>query len=84
MPEVPLFAALGDNADAIKFLQANVQRGFPGAREWLWYPSMDAVRRDPIFPAVAQRLGLIKYWRASHSKPDACSGKNPPRFCAII
>ncbi|HEV2596530.1 MAG TPA: TIR domain-containing protein [Sphingomicrobium sp.] len=84
MPEVPLLAALGDNADAIKNVDANVQRGSSTGREWLWYPSMDAVRRDPSFPALLQRLGLIHYWKTTHTKPDVCADKNSPPFCQML
>ena len=82
--QVTLLAALGDNVDALKYVEAAVQRGAPGARGWLWYPSLDSARRDPSFPAFLQRLGLIHYWKASHTKPDVCTDKNPPPFCRMI
>lgn len=84
LPEVPLFALLGDNTDAMKNVEANVRRGYSAGREWLWYPSMDGVRRDPTFPALLQRLGLIHYWKATHTKPDVCTRNGPPPFCAMI
>lgn len=84
MPEVPLFGALGDNADAMKYLERNVQTGNASAREWLWYPTMDGVRRDPAFPALLQRIGLMHYWKATHTKPDACSDRNSPPFCSML
>jgi len=84
MPEVPLFGALGDNADAMKYLEADVRRGRAGAYEWLWYPTMDGVRRDPSFPALLQRLGLIHYWKTTHTRPDVCADKNAPPFCGML
>jgi hypothetical protein len=45
---------------------------------------MDAVRRDPSFPAVVQRLGLIRYWKTTRTKPDVCNAKDPPLFCKLI
>ena len=84
MPEVPLFGALGDNADAIKYVEADARNGNAGAYEWLWYPSMEGVRRDPAFPALVQRLNLIHYWKTTHTKPDVCSDKAPPPFCGMI
>jgi len=39
---------------------------------------------DPALPAVLQRLGLMKYWRTTHTKPDVCSAKNAPAFCSMI
>jgi hypothetical protein len=45
---------------------------------------MDGVRRDPSFPALLQRLGLIHYWKTTHTKPDVCADKSPPPFCWTI
>jgi hypothetical protein len=45
---------------------------------------MDAARRDPGFAAQLQRMGLMRYWKATHTRPDVCSGKNPPPFCSMI
>ena len=54
-------------------------------RPWLfWRRSMRGVLNDPGFPAVADRLGLMRYWKASHTKPDVCSAKDPPPFCRMI
>ena len=83
-PEIPLMAALGDHSDAMKYLEGNVHRGYWGALEWMWYPSMDGVRRDPAFAGLLQRLGLIHYWKTTHTRPDVCTDKNPPPFCSII
>ena len=27
---------------------------------------------DPGFPAVAAQLGLMKYWKTTHTRPDVC------------
>jgi tetratricopeptide (TPR) repeat protein len=54
-------------------------------RPWLfWRRSMRGVLNDPGFPAVADRLGLMRYWKASRTKPDVCSAKDPPPFCRMI
>jgi hypothetical protein len=63
---------------------AAAQANIYGARAWLFLPTMDGARRDPSFPGVVQRLGLIKYWKASHTRPDVCSAKDPPPFCRMI
>jgi len=55
-----------------------------GARSWLFTPPMAGALRDPSFPAVAERLGLMKYWRTTHTRPDACSVKGPPPFCRML
>lgn len=49
-----------------------------------WYPSMRRTLTDPGFPAVAQQLGLMSYWRSMRVKPDACSQASAPAFCRMI
>ena len=74
---------LGDNHTAMKIFVAGIGSRF----DWpslLWYPSMRGVLSDRDFPAVAERLGLINYWRKSHTKPDACTAKPRPPFCRMI
>ena len=79
-----LLAALGANREALGM----VERAAPLLGFWttstLWYPSMRSARSDPAFPALVQRLGLTKYWRASGTRPDACREARPPPFCKAI
>ena len=78
-----LLGALGANRQALDtVIAADARRG--GSRSWLFNPAMAGVLRDPSFPAVADRLGLMKYWKATHRKPDACSTRQPPPFCRMI
>jgi tetratricopeptide (TPR) repeat protein len=73
---VALLAALGANHEALAIL---------GDRPWLlWNQSMRGVLRDPSFPAVAKKLGLMDYWKSSHTRPDVCRAKNAPPFCRLI
>ena len=82
---VLLLGALGANKEALAQLEALDAAGKTiKARSWLWAPSMEGAIRDPAFPAVADRLGLLKYWRTAHTQPDACSGKDRPPFCRMI
>ena len=78
-----LLAALGAHREALgMFAQGIGSRG-----DWasiLWYPSMRPTLRDPQIPALLQRLRLIDYWRATHSRPDVCRERNPPPFCRMI
>ena len=54
-------------------------------RPWLfWLRSMRGVLADPSFPAVLNQLGMIRYWKASRTKPDVCAEKAPPPFCRMI
>jgi hypothetical protein len=39
---------------------------------------------DPGFPALANQLGLMKYWRTTHTRPDVCSTGAAPPFCRLI
>ena len=79
-----LLGALGDNADALKQTEVNLHRGDADAATWLFYPSMRGVLSDGAFPAAAQRMGLMRYWKTTHTKPDVCSDKGPPAFCGMI
>jgi hypothetical protein len=45
---------------------------------------MRAALADPGFPALAEQLGLLKYWKTSHTRPDACNEAAPPPFCRMI
>jgi tetratricopeptide (TPR) repeat protein len=73
---VALLGALGANHEALAIL---------GDRPWLlWNQSMRGVLYDPGFPAVANKLGLINYWKTSHTRPDVCGAKSPPPFCRLI
>lgn len=78
-----LLAALGANREALQAFADGVGSRF----DWLtllWYPSMRGVLDEPAFPALASRLGLVKYWRLTHTRPDACSAKAAPPFCQMI
>lgn len=81
---VSLLGALGDYADALKQTEARLHRGNADAATWLFYPSMRGALSDPAFPATAQRMGLMRYWKVSHTKPDVCSDNSPPPFCSMI
>lgn len=62
-------------------------KGINSRYDWpslLWYPSMRLVLNEPAFPALAERLGLMKYWRTTNTKPDVCASKGPPPFCRMI
>lgn len=71
-----MLAALGANHEALQ-----VASGSP----WLfWRRSMRGVLSDPGFPAVAKRLGLLAYWKSSHTRPDVCLTREQPPFCLLI
>jgi len=50
----------------------------------VFLPAARGVLNDPAFPAFAEHIGLMKYWKTTHTKPDVCFGKTSPRFCRMI
>ncbi len=71
-----MLAALGANHEALQVA---------ARRPWLfWHRSMRGVLSDPAFPAVATQLGLLTYWRTSHTRPDVCLTRSEPPFCRMI
>jgi len=53
-------------------------------RSALWQPGMASALRDPSFPQFAEHVGLMRYWKTTHTRPDVCSDNNPPAFCRMI
>ena len=47
----------------------------------LFYPTTEAMRRDPRFMSFAAKLGLAGYWRATGKWPDFCSEPGLPYDC---
>ena len=77
--------ALGANGAALEQMRKWDSTGSTiRARLFLWYPSMRGVISDPGFPAVAQQMGLMTYWKTTHTRPDVCSAKDAPPFCRMI
>ena len=71
-----MLAALGANREALQIAGDNPSL--------FWRRSMRRTLDDPGFPALTQRLGLMKYWKATQTKPDVCGEKSPPPFCRMI
>ena len=46
----------------------------------LFLPMSRAMRADPRFVPLVEKLGLMDYWRATKSQPDACETEDVP-FC---
>lgn len=78
-----LLADLGATHDAFRAASQVVKQDYPGP-SILWHPSMRRALDDPEFPALAEQLGLMKYWKATHTKPDICGDKSGPAFCSMI
>lgn len=78
-----LLGDLGATHDAFRIASRLAAQAFHGP-SLFWYPSMRGALSDPGFPALAAHLGLMKYWKATHTRPDACNDKSPPPFCRMI
>jgi tetratricopeptide (TPR) repeat protein len=79
-----LLANLGANHEAFQIAtrMATTQE-YPGP-SLFWDRSMRGTLDDPEFAAMATQLGLFKYWKATHTRPDVCDEKAPPAFCRMI
>jgi adenylate cyclase len=78
-----LLGELGAAHEALGVASRLATRSYPGPVVF-WYPSMRGALSDPGFPALAAQLGLMKYWKATHTKPDACNDGSPAPFCRML
>ena len=78
-----LLAALGADHEAFQIAVRLAAQDYPGP-SLFWYRSMRRTLDDPGFPAAAAQLGLMKYWKRSHTRPDVCNEKAAPLFCRTI
>jgi tetratricopeptide (TPR) repeat protein len=79
-----LLARLGANREAFQLAsRLATTHAYPGP-SLFWYRSMRETLSDPGFPAIAQQLGLIDYWKKSATRPDVCNDPNAPPFCRLI
>jgi hypothetical protein len=79
-----LLAELGANHEAFQIAtRIATTKEYPGP-SLFWDRSMRGTLADAGFPAVATQLGLFKYWKTTHTRPDVCDEKAPPPFCAMI
>jgi DNA-binding winged helix-turn-helix (wHTH) protein/TolB-like protein/Tfp pilus assembly protein PilF len=76
---VRLLARQGDVDGAFAVLGDRM----PGGPVLLYYPEMAVVRADPRFWRLAERWGLLDYWRASGRWPDVCAAQDCPRAAAL-
>ncbi|TPG46454.1 TIR domain-containing protein [Sphingomonas glacialis] len=81
---VSLLGALGANREAMALIERRAAAREWGIRSLLFVPSLAGARNDPAFAAVTDRLGLMRYWRATKTRPDVCAQSAPPAFCQTI
>jgi DNA-binding winged helix-turn-helix (wHTH) protein/TolB-like protein/tetratricopeptide (TPR) repeat protein len=56
---------------------------FMHGTEYLTGPGAAALRRDPRYLALAERTGLLPYWRSGRL-PDFCRGAQPEPICSQL
>ncbi len=80
---VRTLAAVGASRGALQLFVKKINSRY----DWpslLWHPSMRNVLNEPAFPVVAERMGLMNYWRTTRTRPDVCAGNSPAPFCRMI
>ncbi|MGH6910602.1 MAG: hypothetical protein ACREEG_10480, partial [Phenylobacterium sp.] len=60
-----------------------VRSGYALVPMFLFGPETAAMREDPRFIPIVQRLGLLDYWRSSGHWPDFCA-KEPKSVCSAM
>jgi tetratricopeptide (TPR) repeat protein len=78
-----LLADLGADHEAFEVAR-RIVTARDGDPSLFWFPSMRGTLNDPGFPALAEQLGFMKYWKTSHARPDVCNEATPPPFCRMI
>jgi hypothetical protein len=82
MDAIAVLASLGFVDDAFQ-LAARIDPEWvePVTVSYLFTPLTASMRRKPLFMALAQRLGLVDYWRTSGHWPDFCAEPSLPYDC---
>ncbi|MEO8755387.1 MAG: hypothetical protein ABI624_22215, partial [Casimicrobiaceae bacterium] len=78
-----LLGDLGAAPEAFRMANRLLSRRISGPSIF-WHRSMRGALDDPGFPELATQLGLLKYWKATRTKPDSCNDQSPPAFCRMI
>lgn len=78
-----LLAELGAGHEAFLIAARRSSREYPGPSVF-WYRGMRPALDDPGFPALAEKAGLLRYWRATKTRPDVCKETRAPAFCRLI
>ena len=81
---VTALAALGAQQKALALAAARIEQGGPPALRVLFEPPLAPARQSPQFAQLAQRFGLVSYWRQSRNLPDFCKKASPPALCASL
>ena len=79
-----LLGDLGADHDAFQVASRFATTHAYAGTSLFWYPGMRGALDDPAFADLARQLGLMDYWRETHTRPDVCAAKEPPPFCRTI
>ena len=81
---ITALGALGADREALAAVDELV--GQSGSRDQfvMFEPTFDGARRTPGFAAIAERIGLVRYWRQSKKQPDFCRDRNAPQICRSL
>ncbi len=79
-----LLAALGRDADALKVAETFIYGPQVPSTKILFEPALARARALPAFAELANRLGLIAYWRQTGEHPDFCAAPDAPSLCATM
>ena len=80
--EIMMLAALGDPGLAIEAAHSVLDKGQDLQAWFLFTPVTRNVRQDPGFVRLANRMGLIQYWRETGKRPDFCTGRTASSECS--
>jgi len=83
-PVVAMLGALGANREAMQAVAERTAGHWLWPASWVFLPTTRGILIDPAFPSFAQKLGLMSYWKATHTRPDVCSASDAPPFCRMI
>jgi DNA-binding winged helix-turn-helix (wHTH) protein/TolB-like protein len=85
--EAMMMAGLGETGQAFDAVNAALNRHELLEPWFLFAPVTRPMRQDPRFVGLANRLGLIEYWRETGKWPDFCtdrSGECSPQLLAAM
>jgi hypothetical protein len=83
--ELASLAALDDldGAFALSASQPFDASNLRSGHQTLFWPTSRAMRADPRFLPLVEKLGMMDYWRTTRSQPDVCETEAAP-FCAAL
>ncbi|HEV2078980.1 MAG TPA: TIR domain-containing protein [Allosphingosinicella sp.] len=81
---ITALAALGADQEALSVAARRIQVDGPPSLRVLFEPALADARRLPQFERLADRFGLLSYWRQNGHVPDFCSEPSPPSVCGRL